>query len=123
VNLDELTLGQVKQLQNIFGGHKDCPPYPHLGKKCIIRTYSAGVHYGILQSKNGDEVELNEAIRIWQWYGACSLSQLAMEGTKDPDQCKFSVPVKQITLLGVIEIIPCSDKAIANIESVPTWKK
>ncbi len=91
-------------------------------KKCIIRTSDAGVHFGTLKSKTGNEVELSNSIRIWYWAGACSLSQLAMEGTKQPADCKFTVPVDTITILGVIEIIPCTDAAIESIEGVKSWK-
>ena len=68
------------------------------------------------------EVTLKNASRIWRWDGAASLSQLATEGVSIPDNCKFSVIVPQITLLGVIEIIPCTIKAIKNISQVKTWK-
>ena len=122
MNIDDLTLGQIKQLQDLFGSTQVKLSYPHLGKKVIIRTYSAGVHYGTLVMKDGQECELKNAIRIWSWSGACSLSQLAMEGTKNPSECKFAIPVDSITLQW-IEIIPCTDIAIKSIEGVPSWKK
>ena len=46
---------------------------------------------------------------------------MALEGVKR-DGNKFSVVVESITILGVIEIIPCTEAAIKNIESVPVWK-
>jgi len=94
-----------------------------VGQKCIIRTYSAGVHYGKLVEKDGREVILENAIRIWSWAGACSLSQLAVDGTKDPGDCKFSVVVPTILLTEAIEIIPATSDAMASIEGVPAWKK
>jgi hypothetical protein len=93
-----------------------------INKKCIFRTYSAGVHFGELVERNGKEVLVKNAIRIWYWDGAASLSQLAMEGVKKPDQCKFAMPVSEILLTEVIEIIPCTEAAIENIENVPSWK-
>lgn len=91
-------------------------------KKVIVRTYSAGVHYGELESKNGKEVTLKNTIRIWSWKGAASLSQLAYEGVKNPEECKFSVSIPEITLTEAIEIIPCTESAIKNIEEVKPWK-
>ena len=88
----------------------------------IIRTYSAGVFAGYLKSRDGKEVKLLNARRIWQWYGAASLSQLAMEGTKDPSNCKFAMPVAEIDLTEAIEVIYCSEEAQQNIENVPIWK-
>ena len=44
-------------------------------KYVICRTYSAGVFAGYLESRNGQEVVLRNARRIWYWKGAASLSQ------------------------------------------------
>lgn len=89
----------------------------------IIRTCSAGVHAGYLKSRKGTEVELINTRRIWYWSGACSLSQLAKDGTLDPDKCKFSVEIQRITVLGVNEVIPCTNKAHKSIQGVEAWKK
>jgi hypothetical protein len=88
----------------------------------IIRTYSAGVHFGVVKSREGKEVVLTDARRIWYWDGAASLSQMAVDGVKKPENCKFSVPVPQIILTEAIEIIPCTKKAAKCILEVPEWK-
>lgn len=93
-----------------------------LGKKVIIRADKAGVFFGTLKEKNGSEVVLTDCRRIWYWSGAASLSQLAMEGVKRPNNCKFTIVVPTIMILGVIEIIPCTEEAIKSIESVSVWK-
>lgn len=87
----------------------------------IVRTYSAGVFAGYIESRNGREVVLRNARRIWKWEGAASLSQLAMEGTKKPDQCKFPIAVDKIELLEAIEILDVTQKAKKSIEEVPVW--
>lgn len=92
-------------------------------KYVIVRTYSAGVFAGELISRKGQEVVLANARRIWYWSGAASLSQLAMEGTSDPGNCKFPCEVLQVELLQAIEIIDVSLKAKESIKSVPVWKK
>lgn len=89
--------------------------------KVIVRTESAGVFFGVMHKKNGDEVVLGDAIRIWYWKGANSLSQLSTDGVRFPGDCKFAVPVKTIILNRWIEIIPCTDKAIESIEGVKPW--
>ena len=88
----------------------------------MVRTYSAGVFMGIIEKKDGQEVILNNARRIWYWDGAASLSQLAMEGTSKPENCRFPCEVPVITLMQVIEIIPCTNKAIKSIKGVKVWK-
>jgi hypothetical protein len=93
-----------------------------LGEYVIIRAESAGVFAGYLKEKDGNEVVLNRAIRIWYWDGAASLSQLAMEGVSKPENCKFTCEVDDITILRVIEIITTTSKAKKCIQSVKIWK-
>jgi len=93
-----------------------------LGKYVIVRTYTAGVFAGYLESRKGQEVVLRKARRIWYWDGASSLSQLAMEGTKNPDNCKFPCEVERIELLQTIEIIDCTEEARLSIAEVKIWK-
>lgn len=88
----------------------------------LIRTYSAGVFVGELVSREGKEVVLQNARRIWYWAGAATLSQLAQEGTKKPDECKFPCPVDRIVLTEAIEIIDVTDKARDSIASVKVWE-
>jgi hypothetical protein len=95
----------------------------YIGRKVIIRADRAGVFYGTLSAKEGTEVELTDCRRIWYWSGAASISELALSGVTNPNNCKFSVKVPSIIVTGVIEIIPCEDAAIKSIEAVPVWKK
>ena len=88
----------------------------------IVRTNSAGVFAGYLESKKGKEVRLVKAIRLWYWKGAASLSQLAIEGVKYPEQCKFGVPVT-VTLTEAIEILETTEIAKACIERVTPWRQ
>jgi len=84
-----------------------------IGKMVLVRTYSAGVHYGRLRSHNGREAELRQARRIWSWRGANTLHELSLRGG-DPGS-RISETVKSILLTEVIEIIPCEQAAIENI--------
>ncbi len=90
----------------------------------IIRTYSAGVHAGFLESKKstaaGVEVRLSNARRLWYWDGAASLSQLSVDGVSRPGNCKFPTEVPWIDLVA-IEILPVSKKAQESIKNVPVW--
>lgn len=88
---------------------------------CMVRTYSAGVFAGYVESKNGKEIVLRKARRIWKWSGAASLSQLAMDGTSDPDNCKFPCEVDRVTLTEAIEIIEMTEKAKESIGGVAVW--
>lgn len=88
----------------------------------IIRCKEAGVFFGHIKSREGGEATLTDVRRLWYWDGAASLSQMAMEGVSLPRTCKFSVTVPEMTVLGVIELIPCTDQAVKSIMEVATWR-
>ena len=94
-----------------------------IGKKVIIRGDRSGVFFGTLEKKEQTEVTLTKCRRIYYWDGAASISQLATDGTTEPDNCQFTVVVGEIVVLDTIEIIPCTAKAIESIESVKIWKR
>lgn len=93
----------------------------------IIRTYSAGVFMGEIdettRSADGKRAIVKDARRIWYWDGAASLSQLAVDGTSKPENCKFPVSVPQVELTEIIEVIPVSEKAKKSIDAVKVWKQ
>ena len=91
------------------------------GAYVIVRTYSAGVHAGYLESRNGKEVVLRNTRRIWYWKGAASLSQVAGTGITKIDECKIPAAIDSIMLTEAIEIIPCTPSAQKIIEDAPKW--
>lgn len=88
----------------------------------IVRSRGAGVFFAEIVKRNGNEVELANARRLHYWDGAASLSQLAMEGVKKPNKCRFTMAVDSCIVMEVVEIIPCSPSAVENINAVPIWK-
>lgn len=91
------------------------------GEKVLVRTYSAGVHYGELVDHEGKEVVLKNTRRLWYWRGAFTLSEIALKGLNQ-DASKLSVAVPKIYLSEVIEIIPVSDAAAKCIEGVVPYE-
>jgi hypothetical protein len=87
----------------------------------IVRTYSAGVFAGTLESRKGKEVVMSNARRLWYWKGAASLSQLAVTGTSCPNECRFPVEVERVELTEAIEILSVTEAARASIASVKPW--
>ena len=88
----------------------------------IVRTYSAGVFAGYVKNREGKEVTLINARRLWYWSGACSLSQLAIEGTKKPNECKFAMPA-DVILTEAIEILDVTKLAFESINGVDIWRQ
>lgn len=107
----------------------DIPKIPSKAKSLkgmeykIVRTYSAWVFAGYVESRNGQEVILRNARRLWNWYGAASLSQLAQSGTSQPEKCKFPEEVDKVELLQAIEILDVTEEAKLSIQSVKIWKQ
>lgn len=90
-----------------------------LGKKCIVRSYDAGVYFGTVTNVEGETVRVENVRNIWQWEGASCLSQIANDGIRDG---RVSPVVPSMVLNRCCQIIPCSNKAISNLENKPIWK-
>jgi hypothetical protein len=87
----------------------------------VIRSRDSGCHAGYLESEEGDTITLINARRLWYWEGAATLSQLAEEGVKTPEKCKFPCAVSRITVYGCCEKIAASLDCRKSIEGVPLW--
>lgn len=126
MNIEDLTIKQVRELQSIvFGAQQRNSSHGlqyQLGKKVIIRTYSAGVWYGTLSEKEGKEVVLTDARRLWRWWAAesISLSGVANFGIKQ-DKSQIAPKVEGVWL-EAIEILPTTETAQKSIESAKDAK-
>ena len=110
---DCLTFNDSKMMEN------------YIGKKCIVRCYGAGVFFGevkeVTSDANGLNVRLANARKVWYWDGAAAVEQLSQDGCNDSS--KITVAVPELVVASAVQIIPCTDKAIANIESKAEWKR
>ncbi|HEY8085316.1 MAG TPA: hypothetical protein VIE69_06910 [Methylophilaceae bacterium] len=92
-----------------------------LNQKCIIRTESAGVHYGVLKSREGREVTMTECRRIWHWKGGFTLNEIAVNGLNET-LSRLSIAVPEILLLEAIEIIPVSEAAVTVLDRTKSYE-
>ncbi len=109
----------LHELQERIGSGLENQIHPN---KVIVRSGEAGVFFGELAERNGTEVKMKDVRKIFYWAGAAAIEQLAMEGTTKPENCKFTVVVPEMEIMGVIQVITCTNKAVANIEAVKEWK-
>lgn len=111
MDINELTLGQIKEIQSLVAHNKSTQAHPMLGKRCLIRTYSAGVHIGDvvwINPENAMEVKLENALRLWKWSdGGLSLSAVANNGIKGGRLNKTG----DVMLTNAIEYIPTTREA------------
>ena len=87
MSIDNLTYKELKEIADIFSGNNNNNnQHPSLGKRCLVRTYSAGVHIGDvvwINHSNAMECKLENALRLWEWSdGGLSLSAVANNGIK-----------------------------------------
>lgn len=92
-------------------------------RKVIARSYDAGVFYGTLADYDGNIARLTNVRQLWYWSGAASLMQLATEGVKFTDDCKFTVTVSEVVISRVCEILPTTETAQQIIEEVREWRR
>lgn len=90
-----------------------------MNQKYIIRTEKAGVFYAEIEDRRGSEADLKNARRIWRWVGATECIGIAVNGVGSGSSVTVQIP--SMTVIGVIEIIPCSDKAMKAIDGVTAW--
>ena len=88
----------------------------------IVRANSAGVFFGQLVEKTSNEVRMKKVRKIYYWEGACAIEQIAVDGV-DYKKSKLTVEVPEMEIFDVIQIIPCSEKAVNNLKSIPEWKQ
>lgn len=120
--LEEMKLKDVMNLIEVLKGNNNTQTKYNDGKYYIVRTYSAGVFAGYIESRKGQEVVMTKARRLWKWSGAASLSQLCMEGVNNPDECMFPCEVDRVELLQTIEILECTEKCKLSISNVKIWE-
>lgn len=116
MNLNDLTIGQAKELAAMFSSAAEpVAIHPFVGKYCIARCYAAGVHAGEVVSVDGENVILKNSRRLWSWKAndGVALSGVAQTGIKSG--CKVDVinPIHYLT--GVCELIPATDKVKGQI--------
>lgn len=123
MNIDDLTIKQAKELSQMFGEAPLITVSPHIGKKCIIRTYASGVHFGELVSQNDRVVELKNARRLWRWDAAphgISLSEVSIHGSCG-GRSRICEKVERISILDALEVIPCTNIATNVIEGAKVF--
>ena len=115
ININDLTIGEIKEIQSMLtiGQPKNQKnsSHPMLGRRCLVRTYSAGVHIGNvawINPENSMEIKLDNSLRLWKWEGGgLSLSAVANNGIVKGRLNKTG----EVVLTNVIEFIPTTEAA------------
>lgn len=116
MNIDDLTIGQAKELVKQFGGENNEPESYLLGQYVIVRSRESGVHAGFLTQRHNRLVVLKESRRLWYWKAKMehTLSAVALHGLGDGSKIAGVLPVVEV--LDACEIIPVSKSAMVSIQ-------
>ena len=120
IDIDNLTIGQAKQLAAMFANSSTSQPSfdnGMIGKYVIARCRDAGVHAGVLHATNGRECVLTEARRLWYWKIAGgrkgALNGVAVYGLSD--ESKVGVAVSRVHLTESCELLEVTPESEASI--------
>ncbi len=89
----------------------------------IVRADRAGVFFGEIADQTERQVHMKNVRKLWYWDGACAVEQIAVDGTKKPNDCKFTVVVPEMVIADPIQIIPCTAKAVKILSEVKVWQR
>lgn len=121
IDINQLTIGQAKELVAMLGGsapQQEGFTTPHIGKVCIIRCHASGVFCGTVAKHSGRMVELEGVRRLWGFVSndGIELLSVARHGVNSSDsRCRITCTADAVTVLDVLEIIPCTDFAEQTI--------
>ena len=86
----------------------------------IVRSSLAGVFCGTLENKNGTEVVLTNARKIYRWQGAYTVEDIAVKGL-NAEASQITVQVGEIVIDDVCQVLPTTDAAQKILTEAPTW--
>lgn len=118
MNTTEVIKNTMSLLGKALEEHEATPPNIAdygLGQECIIRTYAAGVFFGTPIAREGQELVLKDARRIWSWSGAFTLSAVSQNGIESG---KLSCVEPTKLVLQVVEITPCAEHVAKELREV-----
>ncbi len=120
IDINSLTLGQIKELQSLFSGTplvETAVQNPMIGKYVIARCYAAGVHAGDVASVDGDTVILKISRRLWSWKAKDGVALSGLAQTGPQSGYKIDTLNPEIYLTGVCELIPCASGVKESINA------
>lgn len=126
MNINELTIGQAKELASMFSDKKENNFLKnYIGKYVIVRSRNEGINSGIVKDIDETGVVLTEARRIWYhkpkdkstaWYEGVSISGLS-EDSKISTKCIEKIIIEDYSLT------ICSKEAQESISNYKTTER
>ena len=89
-------------------------------KYVVVRSNMAGVYCGTLKNKNGTEVVLANARKIYSWQGAYTVEDIAVKGL-NAEASQITVSVKEIIIDDVCQVLPTTNTAQKILTEAAAW--
>lgn len=126
MNIDNMTIGQARELARMFGAPTAAPPSTIVQgdqRQVIVRSRDQGVIFGELVSYDpaSATVTVGNARQMWRWFAKSggTLLDCAEHGV-DNSRSKFSAPVSSLIVFGACGIIDVSAAAAESLRGA-TW--
>ena len=126
MNLNEMKLSELLPFLSLLKGGEQSTNLGsrYIGTEVILRTYSAGNHFGTLEAydpKTATAV-LKNSRRLWKWQTdkGISLSEVSLHGLVDSGS-RICETLPEQMIAEVIEILPASPKASESIKKAQTY--
>lgn len=87
----------------------------------IVRADGAGVFFGKIAEKTATSVTMTDVRKIHYWEGAAAVEEISQSGVADSSRLTVTVTEMEIALW--IQILPCSEKAVENLQKKAEWKR
>ena len=123
MDINELTIGQAKELANLFQGSQQATPsnllQRYVGKYVICRSRNEGINAGFVEALDETGVILKEARRL-HYHKPINKNMSWYEGVAESgidDDCRVSNPVEK-AIVEDYSLTICSDIAKNSISQV-----
>lgn len=126
MNINDLTIGEAKQLANMFSKTESSNILSDVvGKYVIVRSRNEGINAGVVKAADETGVILTEARRIWyhkpkdkklSWYEGVAKTGLSSDS-------KVSGSVEQKAIIENYSITFCSKEAETSIREITTHEQ
>ncbi len=87
----------------------------------IVRADRAGVFFGKISEKTATSVTMTDVRKIHYWEGAAAVEEISQAGVSNGS--RLTVVVPEIEIDRWVQILPCTEKAIENLQSKAEWKR
>lgn len=130
MNLDDLTIGQAKQLATQFAavathGNDHTLTDAFVGQYVIVRSSNEGINAGFVERADETGIVLRDARRIW-YHRPADKSVCWYEGVAETgvsDDSKLSCAVSYKAIVEDYSITICSTKAAESIRSAKSHEQ